>query len=265
MSKKGKLIFIGSTVIALVCVFAVIYASLGRYGGLGELKDIPLNEYSMDSIYTDNGIRFYEDDSYQSVAGIDVSYHQNSIDWEKVKASGVDFAMIRVGYRGYETGEIVLDSMFNENISGARKAGLDVGVYFFSQAITPEEAIEEARFTVRHIRGKGVRYPVAFDMEPINGADRITHLTTEEKTQIADAFCNVIDRNFYTPMIYGNYYWLQNDIELEYLTEYDTWLAHYAEETSYPYKYKFWQYTETGTVPGVDGYVDINICFVESN
>lgn len=261
---RGKLIIMGTALFMVTCIFTVIYTILGNYDGLGLRHSVPENYYDMSAFSQKGGRLYYEDDTYTSLTGIDVSYYQKEIDWEKVKEDGVDFAMIRLGYRGSESGEIRMDSRFKENIKGARRAGLDVGVYFFSQATSTDEAIEEARYVVRHIRGKGVHYPVAFDMEPVSGeSDRISGLTAEERTQIADAFCKVIERNGYTPMVYGNPHWLETRLELGYLTDYDTWLAHYTEQTEYPYDFRIWQYSDRGRVDGIEGRVDLDIMLIE--
>ena len=265
ISTRIKIIVIASALAMFVCTITAVYLILGNYDGLGLRQNIQKNAYDMSQVYEKDGFLHYDDGTYQSVTGIDVSVYQKKIDWEKVKAAGVDFAIIRLGYRSYdEDGELALDSKYKENLRGAKKAGLDVGVYFFSQAKTTAEAIKEARYVVRHIRGKGITYPVVFDMEPIDGADRITDLNAEEKTEIADAFCQVIERNGYTPMIYGNPQWLRKHVNLEYLTKYDTWLAHYADETDYPYAFKMWQYSHTGKVNGIKGHVDLNMYFIES-
>lgn len=265
ISTRVKIIVAVTALAMFLCTLTVIYMVLGSYDGLGLRQTIPENPYDMSHVYEKKGFLHYDDGTYQSVTGIDVSVYQKDVDWDKVKGAGVDFAMIRVGYRSYEEeGDLALDSKFKENLKGARKAGLDVGVYFFSQAKNTTEAIREARFVIRHIRGKGVTYPVVFDMEPIDGADRITDLNAEDKTEIADAFCQVIDRNGYTPMIYGNPQWLNKHVNLEYLTKYDTWLAHYTDETDYPYAFQMWQYSQTGKVDGIKGHVDLNMYFIKS-
>ncbi len=264
VSLRGKLIIMAAALFMVACIFTVIYMVLGNYDGLGLRRGMPENPYNMSAFTKEGGRVYYEDDTYTSLTGIDVSYYQKEIDWEKVKADGVDFAMIRLGYRGSESGEIQMDSRFKENLKGARRAGLDVGVYFFSQAVSAEEAIEEARYVIRHIRGKGVHYPVAFDMEPVNGEnDRISGLDQTERTQIADAFCKVIERNGYTPVIYGNPHWLQTRLEMGYLTGYDTWLAHYTSQTEYPYAFRIWQYSDRGRVDGIKGRVDLDIMLIE--
>ncbi|MCI9640012.1 glycoside hydrolase family 25 protein [Emergencia sp. 1XD21-10] len=263
LSKTAKLIIAAAAVFMFVCTFSIFYVVLGSYDGLGLPRSMPEHDYQLSGISKEKGRLSYEDDNFKTVAGIDVSYYQKKIDWKKVKADGIDFAMIRLGYRGYEGGDLTLDSRFKENLSGAKKADIHVGVYFFSQAVTVEEAVEEAKYVIRHIRGRGVTYPVVFDMEPISGAHRIDDLSVLDKTEIADAFCQIIERNGYTPMIYGNPTWLLENLDLRYLTRYDIWLAHYTDETDYAGKFKFWQYTDSGKVKGIKGKVDLNLMFKE--
>ena len=171
--------------------------------------------------------------------------------------------MIRLGFRGYETGGLSLDAYFEANAKASRKAGVEAGVYFFSQAVSVEEAIEEAQFVVKNLKGKKLKGPVAFDMEPIEGADRISYLTSEEKTAIADAFMRYIKKKGYEPMLYGNPTWLGGSVDRTLLTDYDVWLAHYTDYTNYPYEFSMWQYTSTGTVAGIEGDVDMNVRIIE--
>lgn len=263
LKPRARVIIAAVVLFMIAAVFTSIYMVMGHYDGLGLRKTLAENPYDMSAFVMENGRMYYEDDNWQSVSGIDVSYYQKEIDWDKVRDDGIEFAVIRLGYRGSETGEIHLDSRFKENIRGAKKAGLDVGVYFFSQAVTPEEAVAEARYVLRHIRGKGVSLPVFFDMEPVGKNDRIADLTDREKTEIADAFCKVIERNGHTPVIYGNPHWLENHYQMEYLTGYDTWLAHYTDVTDYPYVFRMWQYSDSGRVDGISGRVDLDIYMKE--
>lgn len=265
LTKQEKLYACIAIGFIIFVLSAAGYFMLGKYDGLGQKLPLSDHNYKMTHVLHHDGRLSYEDEEYKSVTGIDVSVFQGNIDWEAVKADGVDFAIIRLGYRGSGSGTIHLDDYFKQNIKGAKKAGLDVGVYFFSQAVTPEEAIEEARFVLKKIRGKGVNYPIAFDMEPMDGTERTANLTMEEKTAIADAFCQVIQRNGYTPVIYGNPQWLCGHIDLGYLTEYETWLAHYAHGTHYEHPFRMWQYTDSGDVAGIDGPVDMNLYFVKKD
>lgn len=265
LSGKSKATLVLAAILAIILIgfiSCVLFVVVGTYKGLGNRVNIPVNQYEQSGYYYQNGFRMYGDDDYESTIGIDVSTYQGEIDWEKVKSDGVDFAIIRVGYSGSDSGNISIDSRFKENIENARKAGVKVGVYFFSQAITTDEAVAEAKFVIRHIRRKGVTYPVVYDMEHMDG-DRISQLTDNERTKVTDAFCTIIKNNGYTPMVYGNQRWLLNEIDLSYLTKYDTWLAHYSTSTAYPYTFKMWQYSNEGKVSGIRNHVDLNICYIK--
>lgn len=258
---------ITAVVIVIFClgfILGRLSANETSYKGLGEAHEIPLNEYDEAAYYyTDDGRLHYEDDDYTSIQVMDVSYAQKDIDWQQVKNDGIDMAMIRLGYRGYETGNLNLDAYFDANCKGAKEAGIEAGVYFFSQAITVEEAEEEAKYAIKYYKKKKLTGPIAFDMEPINGANRITHLTTEERTAIADAFMSYVRKKGYTPLLYGNPTWLRGSLDLSLLTEYDVWLAHYIEVTGYEYDYVMWQYTSKGKVAGIKGKVDLNVMLVK--
>ena len=257
-------------IIAMIIVVFCLGFILGRlsmgdvsYDGPGKSKQVPVNEYDINSFYYDDyGRVWYDDDNYTSYQVIDVSYVQKDIDWEQVNADGIDHAMIRLGFRGYETGELRLDAYFEDNAKGARKAGVEAGVYFFSQAVSVEEAIEEAQFVVKNLKGKKLKGPVAFDMEPIEGADRISYLTSAEKTAIADAFLSYVKKKGYDVMLYGNPTWLNGNLDMTLLTDYDVWLAHYTDYTNYPYEFAMWQYTSTGYVEGVSNDVDLSVRIV---
>lgn len=230
------------------------------YDGPGKPENIPECPYDPDQFrYDEDGRLHYEDETWISRTIVDVSAYQKEIDWQKAADDGIEMAMIRLGYRGYETGLLNLDPYYESNVKEARKAGLDVGVYFFSQAVTVEEAEEEARFVLRKIRGKHVDGPVAFDMEPVAGADRITGLTVEEKTEIADAFCQLIEKNGHSAVIYGNPSWLTKDVDLHLLTDHAIWLAHYTTAANWGYDYRMWQYTDSGHVAGIEGSTDLSV------
>lgn len=264
-SELKKIIIILIVLISLSFIVFFIYKSYlfnNTYGGLGDSKDMPICEYDLSKLKNDkNGYMSYEDDRYKSRLIIDVSSHNGEIDWNKVKESGVDGAMIRLGYRGYGDATIVEDECFQKNIAGAKNAGLKVGVYFFSQATTPEEAIEEAEYVTEKIWGRGVSLPVAFDMEPFMGNERFLYHDIKSKTEMADAFLKVITKFGYEPILYGNPTWLTNDVDISKLTEYPIWLAHYTYSTEWPYMFRMWQFTSQGRVNGISGDVDLNIIF----
>lgn len=226
---------------------------------------IPRHDYDWSYLSYDGDRTRYQD-GREVTYGVDVSTYQGEIDWSAVAEDGIDFAMIRLGYRGYSEGGLSPDEQAVANLEGATAAGLDIGAYFFSQAITVEEAEEEARLALEILDGRTLTYPVAFDMEEITGdVARTAHLTTAERTEIASAFCQVIQEGGYQPMIYGNIRWLAGRLDLAQLTQYPLWLAQYYKKPLFPYLFTMWQYTDSGTVSGISTSVDLNICFAPSS
>ena len=201
--------------------------------------------------------------------GIDVSLYQGTIDWTKVKKSGIEFAMIRAGYRGYgQAGTLVEDSMFSKNVLGATSNGIDVGIYFYTQAINETEAKEEAKFVLNLIKKYGIKvtYPIAIDTElSPPGTGRADNISVSKRTAVVKAFCETILSAGYTPMIYANKYWLNDNLDMSKLSKYDVWLAHYTKQTDYKGKYTMWQYTSKGSVNGINGNVDKNYCYKKYN
>ena len=232
------------------------------YHGLSPSEIPEMNIYQQTGFSKEKGLMTYDDDHYTSKAGIDISTYQKNINWKKVKKSGIEFVMIRVGYRSTDTGEIFKDKEFESNYKGAKKAGLNVGVYFFSQAVTRKEAKEEARFVVKNLRRKKIDYPVAFDMEDTKDEDRHEELTRKKRTEMADVFCQVIEENGYDAMIYAYPHWVYTKVDYTRLTRYNMWLAHYTTYSTYPFHYLMWQYTDKGKVPGISGKVDRDILFI---
>lgn len=229
------------------------------------LADVPRHNYDWTCIQDKDGFKNYiVNNEVVSWRGIDVSSFQGNIDWKKVKADGVDFAMIRVGYRGYGSGAIMEDEYFHANMKGAIAAGINVGVYFFSQAITEEEAIEEAEFVLKHIKDYELTYPVAYDMELIpHDTARTDTLTGRQITDHTIAFCEAIKAAGYKTCVYANRRFLVLKLDLSRLAAYDTWYAAYVSYPDYPYDFKMWQFTDKGSVDGIKGDVDINISFID--
>jgi len=223
------------------------------------------NNYDFTNLTKDSDfLKYSEDGTEISKQGIDISKNQGDIDFTKVKRVGVDFVMIRAGARGYDTGKLVSDSKFSENIAGALAAGLDVGVYFFSQAVTKEEAVEEANLVLTRISGYDITYPIVFDMESIDGdTSRTDKLSKSERTDIATAFLNVIETAGYQPMIYGTKEVLLQKFELGILTGTDIWLSQEKEQPDYPYEFTMLQYSTSGSVLGINGKVDMDISFLD--
>ncbi len=230
------------------------------------LEDVPVCEYDKDLFYLDGSVMVYDDPDMDTSIGIDVSSYQGEIDWQQVKQSGVEFAFIRVGFRGYTEGTLNLDSKFHQNVQGALDAGLDVGVYFFSQAITPQEAIDEAEYVLDAIAGYDITYPVVFDWETIGSSNaRTNDIDNQTLTDCAIAFSERIADEGYTPMVYFNLTVGYLMYDLSQLTDYDFWFAQYpSSDAMYPtmyYNYQMWQYTSSGSVPGIEGNVDMNIAW----
>ncbi len=229
------------------------------------LDIIPLNNYNAYDFYvSEDGYLVY---GSNSLVGIDVSYHQGVIDWEAVAADGIDFAIIRVGYRGYSEGVVYEDPYFADNIAGALENGIAVGIYFFSQATSVAEALEEAEATLRWIRGYDVTFPVVFDWERISySSSRTANTSAVTVTDCAIAFCEAVEAAGYTAMTYGSPNTVNEDIYIDRLLDYPFWLAHYTSDwavTTYPYHFDMWQYSSNGSVDGINGRVDLNVCITD--
>ena len=212
---------------------------------------------------TEEGLMQYvENGTVTSHKGIDVSKYQGDIDWNAVREEGIEYAFIRLGLRGYESGKIVLDDFYDANMKGANEAGVRAGVYFFTQAVTVEEAQEEAAFVIEHLAGYDVSCPVVFDVERISGGKgRADQITREERTAITIAFCEAVRAAGYTPMIYGNVVCFTQLLDMPQLNAYEKWYAFYDDYMYMPYEVTCWQYTEKGRVDGIPNNVDLNISF----
>jgi len=209
---------------------------------------------------------FEKDGTLSSKVGIDVSKWNGNIDWAAVRASGVDYAMIRVGYRGFgKAGTIVLDERFKQNILGAAAAGLDCGVYFYTQAITAAEAKAEANFVLAAIEGFTLTYPIAYDLEDAGSSTARTNgLTNKQRTDFALAFCDTIKKAGHRAVYYVNLDWLTRIVDTTRLAGYELWLAHYTPGvTSCTQSFRMWQYSDKGRVNGISGDVDLNIELVD--
>lgn len=244
----------------------VVLVDKNQYYFFPVLDTLAPNTYEQgEFIHTDEGfIEYYENEQLISHKGIDVSRYQEKIDWDEVAGSDVEYAFIRLGIRGYTEGEIVEDDRFEHNINGALDNNIDVGVYFFTQATSDEEAKEEADFVLDALEGYDITYPVVLDVEAVTSDNaRTAGLTMEERTKYCITFCERIRQAGYQPMIYGNLKTFMLMLDLEQLEEYDKWFAHYDEQYYFPYQFKVWQYTDSGKVPGIEGDVDINISFTD--
>ena len=192
--------------------------------------------------------------------GIDVSKYQPSVDWKKVKNAGINFVMIRCGYRGYGSGVLVEDPLYRSHITGAKAAGLRVGVYFFSQAVNEAEAVEEASMAVSLAKKYGINMPIAIDSEyAAGGSGRADRLSKSERTAVTKAFCDTVKSAGYTPMVYASKSWFSDHLNVSQLSGYRIWVAHYANQCGYKGTYHIWQNTDKGKVDGIPGHVDMNI------
>lgn len=228
-------------------------------------ESLKMTPYNYDNLNTDDPNNFVyldEGGNEVSIRGIDVSKFQDKIDWKKVAAAGVKFAIIRLGFRGMNEGSLELDNFYKTNISGALANGIKVGVYFFSQAVSTEEAVEEAEFVLKNIKGYDVTYPVVFDTEKVTTYDaRANNLSMAERTDICLAFCDRIREAGYTPMIYANTRYMFMGIDLSRLEDVEKWFAVYSKDIKFPYEFGILQYSESGHVDGIAGNVDLDIAF----
>ena len=231
-------------------------------------KTLPLSDYNWDLLVekglNSREIEYVENGETKTLKGIDVSRYQNEIDWGKAAADGVEFAFIRLGYRGYSTGSLVLDERFEQNVTGALQNGVAVGVYFVTQAVSEEEAQEEAQLVLDTIAPYNVTWPIVLDIEDVGNDDaRTALLTSDQRTDNIIAFCEHIRASGKTPMLYANIRWFVERMDLSRLTAYEKWFAQYFNRPFFPYEFQIWQYTSSGSVAGIEGKVDLNISFVD--
>mgnify|MGYP000845170504 FL=1 len=208
------------------------------------------------------GIRyvFDEDGKLISQAGVDVSSKSGTIDWKKVKESGISFALIRCGYRGASTGELFEDAACTANVADARAAGLSVGLYFYSQAVTEEEATEEAEFIVQAARTCHVTAPLVLTGGyTVDLAGRAEGVSPEERTTFTKAFCRKVHEDGMMPMIGGEAGWLSSSLDMTALTQEQIWVAQENSSVTWSGTYQIWQYTAQGSIDGISGIAGLNI------
>lgn len=225
-------------------------------------EGVAVSDFTQDDFTTNaDGLPEYTGDAYDTRLGVDVSFYQGDIDWEAVAADGVEFAMIRCGYRGSESGTIVVDEQFENNIEGALAAGLDVGVYFFSQSTGAIEAAEEANFVLDLISGYDITMPVAFDWEPLEGS-RAEDIDRSELTASAVVFCEMVKDAGYTPCVYLYRYTGYYEYMMERLADYELWVGALGSWPDFYYRHMLWQFSMTGRVEGIDADVDLDYQFI---
>lgn len=279
---KYRLILIAIAVLVLAAAVVIVALSLrpepvdpheGQvyiYDGFDWIWMTPLpgvesNSLTAEDFSDRSGRPTYTGSDYQVLRGVDVSEHQHEIDWAQVAASGVDYAYVRLGYRGYTEGGLFEDPYFRANVEGALANGLQVSVYFFSQAISVQEAIEEAEFVLERIKDYNITLPVVYDWEKINGetAARTDNLDFSILNDCAVAFCDTMKNAGYAPAIYFNRHLGYYGYDLSRMTDYDFWFA--LPESPFPnfyYAVDMWQYSFTEQVPGIAEPTDMNLMFI---
>ncbi len=229
---------------------------------------IPVNSYILENFKLDeDGFMAYYDASGEKIShlGADISYHQKKIDWVKLQQTPIEFIMLRCGFRGYTQGSLIVDEKFREYADAATEIGIPIGVYFFTQALTEEEALEEADFVLDLIKDYPISYPVAIDTEYVSAADartNLTELTKEERSKLLCVFCERIKENGYYPMVYASENWLRRNLDASMLQQYEIWAPQYLDSNDFMYDFSIWQYTERGQIDGIQGEVDLNISMV---
>ncbi len=256
----------GNTIISVLKSFYpeyIVVAANQKYNFVPINEELTKSAFNIDNLVEDETTGRYsyvEDGNVTSRFGIDVSSHQGDIDWQAVKDDGVEFAFIRAVYRGYGTGKLVVDEKCIENIEGAQAAGIDVGVYVFSQAISQAEVLEEASTVLSLLEGYELQLPIVFDVEKVSDSEARTNtLSVEDRTNLTISFLDAIKKAGYDGMIYHNTEMGAMLIDLTRLTEYPKWFAGYNKEFYWPYEYQLWQYSESGTVKGIKGKVDLDL------
>lgn len=265
--KRAKELWVGLGAVA-TAIAVLMLLCLSFPGHTGPAETIPrftspgtsqpeANVYGPEDFVMENG--YLTCTAGESFLGIDVSSHQETVDWQQVAGAGVKFAIVRLGYRGYESGAMKADQYAMDNLRGAREAGLQVGAYFYSQAINVDEAVEEAEFCLEMLDGYPLDFPLVYDWEYAGADTRTGNFDSRTLTNCTIAFCETVKAAGYAPMVYFNIHLAREGFLLEELTAYDFWLAMYDTPMDFPYRVQMWQYTQSGTVPGIDAAVDINL------
>lgn len=243
-----------------------VYSGWRTVGGKTYYYDPGTNKPVTGIRAIDNKLYYFDANGVQTEAnfGIDVSKYQSKIDWQQVKQAGVNFVIIRIGYRGYGSGTLVQDPLFEQHFTNARNAGLKVGVYFFSQAVNENEAREEAQGCWYVLNGRGLDYPIYFDSEASgasNGGGRADGLGQADRTKCAIAFCEEVKALGYQPGVYASTQWFRKRLDLSQLTGYSIWNAHYNVASS-PIACNLWQGSCSARISGYSGQLDVNISYM---
>lgn len=258
--KPFKIIFISLLVGFLLAVLGTILSnSFSDKNNFNEIKNLTKSDAQIkENQQLFSSLTSIYDFTKQSI-GIDVSVWQGNINWEKVAKSGIDFVMIRTGYRENDT-DLIMDNRFKENLSEASQYGLKIGLYFYSTARNEIEALEEAKWVCENIGDYKITYPIAYDLENI-GEFRTTNISDEQLSKNAKIFMDYISNKGYVPALYSNAYDLNHHWDTDYLKNYLTWYAHYTTSSNYAGNYAMWQYSDKGKINGISGNVDLNVAY----
>lgn len=263
----GVIILIGISGIVLANLVMNKEEIVEEYGE--EIIIKPYTDFDWTKLKKDDLRYSYEDDNYESMFGVDVAAHQETIKWSKLRDAGIEFAYIRLGYRGALEGKLNTDLEFENNYKGAYDNEIKLGVYWYSQPISEQEAIEEAQYVLELIKDKEIDLPIAYDFEETEFGDgsisRIHDMTREERTKVAKAFCDEIIKNNHEVIIYTSKNWANTYYDWNVLGDYPIWLAQYADVPSFNRPFVMWQYTSDGYIDGIDRNVDFDILFTRKN
>lgn len=243
--------------------------AMDKFGNLQKIKiseNIKRHAWDFSNLESNGTFKDYvKEDGSISKRGVDVSEHQGNINWEAA-SSEIDFAIIRLGYRGYGSGRIVKDSFYETNMQGATENNLPVGVYFYSQALTYEEGVEEANYVLNNLGDYDLDYPIILDREdPMQDDARTNNLSVDQHTQAALGFMETIKNAGHETMIYTNRLYYALYLDLEEIYKYPIWYAQYADEPDWPHEFDIWQYTDSGEISGIAGPVDLNLQMIEDS
>lgn len=266
LNKFFKILFSILTPLAILSVIST--ASVFNYLYAKHDEIINLSDINKESLDMTGNFYHYDELGYRTVIGVDLSEHNKEVNFKKLKDQGIEFAFIRLGWRGYIVPDLHLDAKFEEYYKNAKEAGIKIGVYFFSQAITEDEAKEEARFVIDNLANKEIDLYVAFDYESIEASDaRTNNLTKHQRTNNARAFLTAIEESSYSPMLYTNMYWIKFHYDYLLLTEYPIWYAQYSRTPQYTGKHIIWQYATEMIIDGVSGRdgTDLNLMIIKED
>jgi len=261
--RKVNRVFISLLILVVSLILILLIINQNNKNNYEISNELSFHNYDFMNLVKDDYRYIYGDNSQ---FGIDVSSHNGLIDWNEVDVTDLDFVYVRLGYRGYTSGELHLDEFYESNMEQLVKTKLKLGIYWFPQAISEQEAIEEAEFVLGKLENYKISLPVVIDLETIHAEGvRRANLTNEERTTLTNIFLERIKSKGYKTMIYSNYYYLTDFLKLEDLASNYFWIANYNDNIDYPYNFQMWQYSDQGKINGIGELVDYNILFNEFN